>query len=95
MQGLMGDLQTGNFDRQAVLKKYEQMMTNINQFSAMKMDIDDRGNISTQATKVSELTNKNEKNPYREAILKVYDDMRNEMNQTNQQNTPNYSDEER
>ena len=91
----MGDLQTGNFDRQAVLKKYEQMMTHMSQFSAMKMNIDDRGNISTEATKVSELTNKNEKNSYREATLKVYDDMRNEMNQNNQQNTPNYSDEER
>ena len=55
IQGLMGDIQNKNMDRRECLKKYKQVMKNLDNFAAGKMTIDDKGNISMDYTKVSEL----------------------------------------
>lgn len=55
IQGLMSDIQNKNMDRRECLKKYKQVMKNLDNFAAGKMTIDDKGNISMDYTKVSEL----------------------------------------
>lgn len=55
MQTLMGKIQNQNIDRSDILKKYKSAMETVNEFAAGKMDIDEKGNISMDYTKVSEL----------------------------------------
>ena len=55
MQTIIGKIQNQSINRNDILKKYKSAMKNTDKFAAAKMDIDDKGNISMDYTKVSEL----------------------------------------
>ena len=55
MQGVMQQLQVGNFNREEILKTYERMMENTDKFAAYKMSIDEKGNFSVEKIPVSAL----------------------------------------
>jgi hypothetical protein len=55
MQTLMNKIQTNDINRNGIIKKYKSFMDSATKFAAAEMNIDEKGNISMDYTKVSEL----------------------------------------
>lgn len=61
MQDVMQKLQEGNINREEILAKYGEMLEKTSQIAASKMKVDEKGNISVEQTKVSDLDKQSEK----------------------------------
>lgn len=57
MQDFAYGIQSGNFDRDEVIDRSQEELERTSQFAAGEMQIDDRGNISIETTKVKDINN--------------------------------------
>lgn len=55
MQNVMKEIQRGDINRQEILEQYGKMIENTSQLAASKMNVDEKGNITVDQTKVSDL----------------------------------------
>lgn len=55
MQDVMQQLQDGDFKREDIINKYKDFLENTSQFAGMKLQINEKGNITAQKIKVGEL----------------------------------------
>lgn len=55
MQDVMQQLQEGDFKREGIINKYKDFLENTSQFAGMKLQIDEKGNITAEAVKVKDL----------------------------------------
>lgn len=60
MQGVMKEIQGGNINREEILEKYGEMIKNTSQLAASKMNVDEKGNITVEYTKVADLNKTSE-----------------------------------
>ena len=68
MQEIMSKIQSGNYNREELLSTYREIVNNVDQFSAMKLKVDDRGNISVDTTRMKDM----------ESLLsRAYNDVKN------------------
>ena len=51
----MKEIQRGDINRQEILEQYGKMIENTSQLAASKMNVDEKGNITVDQTKVSDL----------------------------------------
>lgn len=55
MQDVMKKIQEGDINREEILEKYGKMIKNTSQLAASKMNVDEKGNITVEYTKVADL----------------------------------------
>lgn len=55
MQKIMDEIQQGDFNRDAIIEKYKNIVNGVSQIAAAKFNIDEKGNISVEQTKVKDL----------------------------------------
>ena len=61
MQTLMGKMQTGDIDRNSIIKSYKSTIKEIEQMATSKMFVDDKGNISIQKLQKRDLEKEDNK----------------------------------
>ena len=71
MQKLMIDLQNGKFTKEDVLNKYRKALEGTSQFAGMKLQMDGKGNITVQKTRVADLSQEKRENIYNQAAKEV------------------------
>lgn len=55
MQDVMKKIQDGNINREEILEQYGEMIKNTSQLAASQMNVDEKGNITVEYTKVADL----------------------------------------
>lgn len=58
MQKIMEEIQQGTFNRNDIIGKYKDIVNGVSQIAATKFEVDKKGNISADVTKVKDLNNK-------------------------------------
>lgn len=71
IQNLMIDIQNGKFTREEVLNKYRRALKHTSQFAGMKLQMDGKGNITAQKTRVADLSQKDREDTYNQAAKEV------------------------
>ena len=74
MQGLMQELQEGDFKRDDILSKYKKLVKSTDQMAASKITVDKNGNISVEYTKVKDLKENNKETGKVNATREIDDD---------------------
>lgn len=66
MQALMGKMQTGDIDRNSMMKRYRETIKEIDTMAAAEMSIDSKGNISVEKINKKDLAKENEQTSKKE-----------------------------